>query len=117
MTISTIHSAKGLEWDHVYVMGLCEGNFPNPFFAQGLPPKQQEEFFNAEWKKMYVAATRARAFLHLSYPETITRKGFSFRKDPSRFIVSLLPRDYAEQRPRNTYSRPYHPAAARPSAR
>ena len=117
LTISTIHSAKGLEWDHVYVMGLCEGNFPNPFFAQGLPPKHQEEFFNAEWKKMYVAATRARVFLHLSYPETIMRKGFSFRKDPSRFIVSLLPRDYAEQRPRNTYSRPYHPAAARPSAR
>ena len=117
LTISTIHSAKGLEWDHVYVMGLCEGNFPNPFFAQGLPLKQQEDFFNAEWKKMYVAATRARAFLHLSYPETITRKGFSFRKDPSRFIVSLLPRDYAEQRPRNTYSRPYHPATVRPSAR
>ena len=117
LTISTIHSAKGLEWDHVFIMGLCEGIFPNPFFAQGLSQDKQDEFFNAEWKKMYVAATRARVFLHLSYPEAITRKGFSFRKDPSRFIVSLLPRDYAEQRPRNTYSRPYHPAAARPSAR
>ncbi|MBO6220455.1 MAG: ATP-dependent helicase, partial [Bacteroidales bacterium] len=84
----TIHSAKGLEWDTVFIMGLCEGNFPNPYFCKALPPKEQEEFFNAEWKKMYVAATRARKTLCLSYPKSILRKGFSFRKDPSRFIRS-----------------------------
>ena len=88
LTLSTIHSAKGLEWDTVFIMGLCEGNFPNPYFCKALPPKEQEEFFNAEWKKMYVAATRARKTLCLSYPKSILRKGFSFRKDPSRFIRS-----------------------------
>lgn len=86
LTISTIHSAKGLEWSNVFIMGLCEGNFPNPYFCQNKSPEEQEEFFNAEWKKMYVASTRARENLCLTYSTTITRKGYSFRKGPSRFI-------------------------------
>ena len=86
LTISTIHSAKGLEWDTVFIMGLCEGNFPNPYFCKSLPPDKQLEFFNSEWKKMYVAATRARKRLFLTYPSSITRKGYTFRKDPSRFL-------------------------------
>lgn len=86
LTISTIHSAKGLEWDTVFIMGLCEGNFPNPYFCKSLPPDEQLEFFNNEWKKMYVAATRARKRLCLTYPSSITRKGYTFRKDPSRFL-------------------------------
>lgn len=86
LTLSTIHSAKGLEWDHVYIMGLEEGNFPNPYFCQGMTPAEAEEFFNAEWKKMYVASTRARESLVLTYSSVITRKGFSFHKTPSRFI-------------------------------
>ena len=86
LTISTIHSAKGLEWDNVFIMGLCEGNFPNPFFCKSLPPDEQEEFYNAEWKKMYVASTRAKENLCLSYASSIKRKGYSFHKEPSRFI-------------------------------
>ncbi len=86
LTISTIHSAKGLEWDTVFIMGLCEGNFPNPYFCKSLPPDEQLEFFNNEWKKMYVAATRARKRLYLTYSSSISRKGYTFRKDPSRFL-------------------------------
>ena len=90
LTISTIHSAKGLEWDNVFIMGLCEGNFPNPFFCKTLPPEEQEEFFNGEWKKMYVASTRAKSNLYLTYPSSIKRKGYSFHKDPSRFIKGRM---------------------------
>lgn len=86
LTVSTIHSAKGLEWDNVFVMGLCEGNFPNPYFCKDKPENEQQDFFNNEWKKMYVAATRARKQLTLSYASTITRKGYTFKKNPSRFI-------------------------------
>ncbi len=86
LTISTIHSAKGLEWDNVFVMGLCEGNFPNPFFCQELTPAEQREFFNNEWKKMYVAATRARHNLYLTYSSSLRRKGYCFPKAPSRFL-------------------------------
>ena len=86
LTISTIHSAKGLEWDNVFIMGLCEGNFPNPYFCQNLTPFEQREFFNNEWKKMYVAATRARRNLYLSFSSSIKRKGYTFHKAPSRFL-------------------------------
>ena len=86
LTLSTIHSAKGLEWDNVFIMGLEEGNFPNPYFCKGKTQEEVDEFFNGEWKKMYVASTRARESLVLSYATIITRKGFSFRKAPSRFI-------------------------------
>ena len=89
LTISTIHSAKGLEWDNVFIMGLCEGNFPNPFFCKSERPEDQREFFNNEWKKMYVASTRARHSLCLSFPTTISRKGYVFPKLPSRFIQSI----------------------------
>lgn len=86
LTISTIHSAKGLEWDNVFIIGLCEGNFPNPYFCKDLPEEEQVEFFNGEWKKMYVASTRARKSLCLTYPSSICRKGYNFHKAPSRFI-------------------------------
>ena len=89
LSISTIHSAKGLEWDNVYVIGLCEGVFPNPYFCQDMPPEGQREFFNSERKKMYVAATRAKSSLTLSYPSSIMRKGYTFRKEPSRFIGNI----------------------------
>ena len=91
LTISTIHSAKGLEWDNVFIMGLCEGNFPNDYFCAGLTGAEREAFFNGEWKKMYVASTRARESLTLTYPASIMRKGYTFQKEPSRFI-----KDYAD---------------------
>ena len=95
LTISTIHSAKGLEWDQVFVVGLCEGNFPNDYFCKGMSVQEKEEYINGEWKKMYVAATRARASLMLTYSSSITRKGFIFQKQPSRFLRNLI--DKAER--------------------
>ena len=89
LTLSTIHSAKGFEWDTVYVMGLCEGNFPNPYFCKDMPEPEKEEFFSNEWKKMYVAATRAKRSLILTYSSTIRRKGYFFKKPESRFISQI----------------------------
>ena len=89
LTLSTIHSAKGLEWDHVFIMGLEEGQFPNPYFCKGKTAQEIDEFFNGEWKKMYVASTRAKESLVLTYSSVIRRKGFSFSKAPSRFIASM----------------------------
>ena len=92
LTVSTIHSAKGLEWDNVFIMGLCEGNFPNPYFCKAKTPQEEDEFFNNEWKKMYVASTRAKENLILTYSSSITRKGFTFSKAPSRFIQQQITR-------------------------
>lgn len=101
LTISTIHSAKGLEWDKVFIMGLCEGNFPNDYFCKGLSAAEREAFFNGEWKKMYVASTRARESLTLTYPAVIKRKGYTFQKEASRFIANLVEMDapQANRRP------------------
>ncbi len=90
LTLSTIHSAKGLEWKNVFIMGLSEGNFPNPYFCHARTPDEEKEFFNTEWKKMYVASTRAKDNLYLTYSRSINRKGYTFRKSPSRFINNQI---------------------------
>jgi DNA helicase-2/ATP-dependent DNA helicase PcrA len=64
LILSTIHSAKGLEWDVVFVIGLAEGRFPH---QKTVPGEQWEE----ERRLLYVAATRAKKQLFLTYPRTI----------------------------------------------
>jgi DNA helicase II / ATP-dependent DNA helicase PcrA len=60
--LSTIHSAKGQEWDIVYVLNVSDGNFPSEFSA-GKPEMVEEER-----RLLYVAMTRARNELHLCAP-------------------------------------------------
>lgn len=83
LTVSTIHSAKGLEWNNVFILGLAEGNFPNARYA-GDTKEKQDKFFSDEAKKMYVAASRAKENLYLSY-STMTPWGTPQRA--SRFIL------------------------------
>ena len=60
--LSTIHSAKGQEWDNVYVLNVADGNFPSEF-ATGKP-----ELIEEERRLLYVAMTRARNELHICAP-------------------------------------------------
>ncbi|MEA3149134.1 MAG: ATP-dependent helicase UvrD/PcrA [Gammaproteobacteria bacterium] len=60
--LSTIHSAKGQEWDNVYVLNVADGNFPSEF-STGKP-----EMIEEERRLLYVAMTRARNELHLCAP-------------------------------------------------
>ncbi len=60
--LSTIHSAKGQEWDNVYVLNVSDGNFPSEF-STGRP-----ELIEEERRLLYVAMTRARNELHLCAP-------------------------------------------------
>ena len=62
VVLSTIHSAKGQEWDNVYVLNVADGNFPSEF-AAGKPDLLEEER-----RLLYVAMTRARNELHLCAP-------------------------------------------------
>ena len=61
LTLSTIHSAKGLEWKVVFLIWAADGRFPGP---QSVGDEELEE----ERRLMYVASTRARDELYLSYP-------------------------------------------------
>ena len=62
LVLSTIHSAKGQEWDSVYVLNVADGNFPSEF-ATGKPALVEEER-----RLLYVAMTRAKSSLHLVAP-------------------------------------------------
>ena len=62
LILSTIHSAKGQEWDAVHVLNVADGNFPSEF-STGRP-----ELIEEERRLLYVAMTRAKADLHLIAP-------------------------------------------------
>jgi DNA helicase-2/ATP-dependent DNA helicase PcrA len=62
LILSTVHSAKGQEWDSVYVLDVADGNFPNEH-AAGRPDQVEEER-----RLLYVAMTRAKRDLHLIAP-------------------------------------------------
>jgi DNA helicase-2/ATP-dependent DNA helicase PcrA len=62
LILSTVHSAKGQEWESVYLLNVSDGNFPNEF-ATGKP-----ELIDEERRLLYVAMTRAKGDLHLIAP-------------------------------------------------
>jgi DNA helicase-2/ATP-dependent DNA helicase PcrA len=63
LILSTVHSAKGQEWDSVYVLNVADGNFPNEFSTGS------EAGIEEERRLLYVAVTRARNNLHLIEPQ------------------------------------------------
>ena len=91
LVLSTIHSAKGLEWHTVFVISLSEGRFPSAYAVHS------EEELEEERRLFYVAVTRARENLFLSYPVTgyIPGEGRVILK-PSRFLQELSEDLYEE---------------------
>jgi len=63
LILSTVHSAKGQEWDSVFVLDVADGNFPNEYAAG------RAESIDEERRLLYVAMTRARDFLYLLEPQ------------------------------------------------
>lgn len=85
LILSTIHSSKGLEFDAVFVIGLAEGRFPHGSAGQG---EQWEE----ERRLLYVAATRARKHLYLTYPRELMTPDRQFRRvGMSPFLSEISP--------------------------
>lgn len=83
LVISTVHSAKGKEWDAVFVIWAVDGWFPS---SRSL---EDEEQLEEERRLMYVAMTRARNHLAVTYPLNVyaTRRGADYSIDQlSRFI-------------------------------
>jgi DNA helicase-2/ATP-dependent DNA helicase PcrA len=83
VTLSTMHAAKGLEWDLVFIVGLTEGYLPITY-------AQSESEIREEQRLLYVGLTRARKELTLSWAR---RDATSMRdRQPSRFLNLLAPR-------------------------
>jgi DNA helicase-2/ATP-dependent DNA helicase PcrA len=83
--LMTIHASKGLEFDHVFIGGLEQGLFPHDGFAEKKTIEDQEE----ERRLFYVALTRARKQLHLSYAMTRTIYGEQTFNMPSEFLEDI----------------------------
>jgi ATP-dependent DNA helicase Rep len=80
--LSTLHAAKGLEYGHVFVVGVEEGILPH---RESLDPVRIEE----ERRLMYVGITRARRSLHVSYCERRKQAREFIPSEPSRFIAEM----------------------------
>ncbi len=80
IVLSTIHQAKGLEWEAVFVPRLLEGGFPN---ARAV---DEANGIEEERRLFYVAVTRAKTHLMLTYPLVINPTGSMLLTRPSRFI-------------------------------
>jgi len=99
--LMTLHSAKGLEFDTVYLCGLEEGLFPHQLSVE--EPARLEE----ERRLCYVGITRACKQLYLSYAEHRRLHGSESYCLPSRFINEIPAELIQELRPRIQVSRPF----------
>src|SRR5262249_22746715 len=90
LVLSTIHSAKGQEWDSVYVLNVTDGNFPSDFSTSAA------ELIEEERRLLYVAMTRAQNSLHLLVPLRFYVGEHQYRGDAhvygtrSRFISQAV---------------------------
>ncbi len=96
LVLSTVHSAKGMEWDHVYVLNVVDGSFPNEYATK-------PELIEEERRLLYVAMTRARneltcvvplRFQITSQPKTSDGHVYGGR---SRFLSEKLVKCFDEQ--------------------
>jgi DNA helicase-2/ATP-dependent DNA helicase PcrA len=84
LVLSTIHSAKGLEWNSVFVLYALDGRFPTTRAAAS------DEAMEEERRLMYVACTRAKENLFITYPINIyDRESGMLMSKPSRFIEKM----------------------------
>ena len=83
VTLMTVHSAKGLEYDYVYIVGMEEGLFPSSRSVESLSDLEEER------RLMYVAITRAKRAVMLSYAEMRRVWGKTENASPSRFLKEI----------------------------
>ena len=81
VTLASLHAAKGLEWDAVFVAGLTDGTLPIIY-------AQSDEAIEEERRLLYVGVTRARERVYLSWAVARTAGGRATRS-PSRFLSGL----------------------------
>lgn len=96
VTLTTIHAAKGLEWDAVFLVGLSEGLLP-------ISMAETDEAVEEERRLLYVGITRAREHLNASFARSRKEGGRSTRKR-TRFLEKWWPDAHAtpQRRPQRT---------------
>ncbi len=86
LVLSTIHSAKGLEWQCVFVIWIVDGRFPSVYSFS------EDEGLEEERRLFYVSVTRAKRHLYLTYPINVFDRGSGMvLSKPSRFLDPVSP--------------------------
>jgi len=86
LVLSTIHSAKGLEWQCVFVIWIVDGRFPSVYSFS------EDEGLEEERRLFYVSVTRAKRHLYLTYPINVFDRGSGMvLSKPSRFLDPVAP--------------------------
>jgi DNA helicase II / ATP-dependent DNA helicase PcrA len=84
LILSTIHSAKGLEWNSVFIIWALEGRFPSVYNTNTTEELEEER------RLLYVAATRAKKNLFISYPTRVFDKSLRMvLSRPSQFVDGI----------------------------
>ena len=84
LTISTIHSAKGMEWKHVFMIQCTDGAFPK--YAKYDHDPHNDKDYLEELRCFYVAITRAKEFLHIIAPVTLSIYGKTITGNVAHFL-------------------------------
>ena len=103
VTIMTIHSAKGLEFGTVFVVGMEENLFPSPMCSNSIKGLEEER------RLFYVALTRAEQHCYLSYAKSRFRYGKMEFCSPSRFLRDIDPQYLHIDKQSSDFSRPAYP--------
>ncbi|UCC95980.1 MAG: ATP-dependent helicase [Candidatus Omnitrophota bacterium] len=91
LVLSTVHQAKGLEWEAVFIIGFSDYEFPHPKALNSQKDLEEER------RLFYVATTRTKSLLHITYPETkYTFKNGLIISRPSMFFFELPKTTYEE---------------------
>lgn len=89
VTLATLHSAKGLEWDHVFIVGLEEGTMPHRRVSSPRASDAISGDLDEERRLFYVGITRARERLWLTRGAGRIDRGREVERVPSRFLEEL----------------------------
>lgn len=95
VALASLHAAKGLEWDAVFLVGLADGTVP---ISHALAHGAESEAVEEERRLLYVGITRARIHLGLSWALSRSPGGRQSRK-PSRFLNGIAPQARADAAP------------------
>jgi DNA helicase-2/ATP-dependent DNA helicase PcrA len=109
VTLASLHAAKGLEWDAVFLVGLADGTLP---ISHALTHGPDSEPVEEERRLLYVGITRAREHLALSWALARAPGGRQGRR-PSRFLNGIAPQSQSDATP----SRPRRARGATPRCR
>ncbi|MFF0816468.1 ATP-dependent DNA helicase UvrD2 [Rhodococcus sp. NPDC003318] len=92
VTLASLHAAKGLEWDSVFLAGLTDGTLPIAHALGDKTTPPDEQAIEEERRLLYVGVTRARVHLQLSWALSRSEGGRRSRRR-SRFLHGLIPDD------------------------